>query len=113
MILSWIGSVAISLTLIYVIAANIIRLIMWIKCFRVKECNRRHCLCNMICNKYHKVLTEKEYNQLLNPSIIFAVCPAHQIIQRTSVVVCKLYKDINRKVTDSFFVPRIYIPVQP
>ena len=71
MILSWIGSVAISLTLIYVLAANIIRLIMWIKCFRVKECNRRHCLCNMMCNKYHEVLTEKEYNQLLNTIIEF------------------------------------------
>ncbi|MDE7322501.1 MAG: hypothetical protein K2N73_07155 [Lachnospiraceae bacterium] len=47
-----------------IIVGNIIRLIIWIKCFKIKECNNDDCRICKYCKKYHYILTEEEKEKL-------------------------------------------------
>ena len=66
LILSWAGAVVLLLTIAYLIVGNAVRFIMWIKCFKVKECCNRKCINRMTCRKYRERLTESEQKELLD-----------------------------------------------
>lgn len=46
------------------IVGNVVRFIMWIKCYRVKECDNRNCHWARYCDKYHRGITEEELDEL-------------------------------------------------
>lgn len=60
---SWIGSILALLYAIWIVGANIVRLVMWIKCLKVKECNNRKCLFR--CCKYKEWINEVAYQRIL------------------------------------------------
>ena len=64
MILSWVVGIAILVIMAFIIIGNAVRFIMWIKCFKIKECYNRRCINNAACAKYSEQLTEDEYNEL-------------------------------------------------
>lgn len=43
----------------------IIRFIKLIKCRKIKECKNRKCLVNGTCGKYSELLTQEEYDSLI------------------------------------------------
>lgn len=61
---SSIGSIIALVIILGIICANFVRLVMWIKCFRIKECNNRKC--SFKCYKYHEKLTEEDYKRILD-----------------------------------------------
>ncbi len=63
---SLIGSAIVLGFIIFVVTANLFRLVMWIKCFKVKRCQNRRCINNIMCGKYTERMTEEEYQKLLD-----------------------------------------------
>ena len=63
-LLSYIGLIGVSITMIFIMASNIVHFVMWIKCFKVKECHNRQCINRVMCRKFNDILTEDEYNEL-------------------------------------------------
>lgn len=50
--ISWTGSILALLIILWIVSANLVRLVMWIRCFKIKECNNRKCLIRNMCHKY-------------------------------------------------------------
>lgn len=60
---SWIGSVLALFYALWIVGANIVRIVIWVKCFKVKKCNNRKCLFR--CCKYKEILNEEDYQRIL------------------------------------------------
>ena len=59
----WLGNIIALLYIIWIAGANIVRLIIWVKCFKVKKCNNRKCLFR--CCKYKERVNEEDYQRIL------------------------------------------------
>lgn len=66
MLLSWIGAILIILNIVYMVLGNCMRIIMWLKCIRVRACNNQRCLNKGMCSKYYDQLTDEECKELSN-----------------------------------------------
>lgn len=62
---SWIGSILAILIILWIVCANIVRLVMWIKCFKIKECNNRKCSIRDMCHKYQERITEEDRQRIM------------------------------------------------
>lgn len=47
-----------------IVIGNILRLVMWIICFRKKECSDRNCLLHEICYKYHEIIMAEDIERM-------------------------------------------------
>ena len=65
-IFSWFLTIVILSALAFLVITNAIRFVMLIKCFKIKECNKRRCINKVMCEKYYEALTDDEYYELLN-----------------------------------------------
>lgn len=65
MLISRIGIILALLVILWIISTDIILLVMWIKCFKIKKCSNRKCLFRDICYKYVYEITSEERQRLL------------------------------------------------
>ena len=63
--ISRLGVISTLLIILWIIGTNIIRLVIWIKCFKIKNCNDRKCPIRDICCKYVDEITSEERQRLL------------------------------------------------
>lgn len=63
--ISWTGSILALLIILWIVSANFVRLVMWIRCFKIKECNNRECLIRNMCRKYHEKITEEDRQRIM------------------------------------------------
>lgn len=47
-----------------IVIGNMLRLAIWIICFRKKECSERNCLVHEICYKYHEMITAEDIEKM-------------------------------------------------
>lgn len=64
--INWIGSILAILIILWIVSANIVRLVMWTKCFKIKECNNRKCSIRNMCHKYHEKITEEDRQRIMH-----------------------------------------------
>lgn len=63
--ISRLGEILALLIILWIIETNIVRLVMWIKCFKVKECSNRKCQIKDMCRKYQERITDEDYRRIL------------------------------------------------
>lgn len=64
-IIEQIVSVYIAIFWTSIVVGNIIRLIVFIKCFKVKNCTNDNCPICTYCRKYHCIMTEEYKEELI------------------------------------------------
>lgn len=69
LLIEWMFNIALLLFFVVLIVGNAIRFIMWVKCFRKKECDDQDCHLRYFCGKYQNTITQEDLNyiaELLN-----------------------------------------------
>lgn len=64
-LINQIGDIVALLIILWIVYANIVRLVMWIKCFKIKECNNRKCSIRDMCHKYQERITEEDRQRIM------------------------------------------------
>ena len=69
LLIEWILNIALLLFFAVLIVGNVIKLIIWIGCFRKKECDNQNCYLKCFCSKYQETITQEDLDyidELLN-----------------------------------------------
>ena len=64
-IISRLDIILVVLIILWIIGMDIIRLVMWIKCFKVTGCSDRKCPIKNMCHKYQERMTKEDYQRIL------------------------------------------------
>ena len=61
---SLLGEILVLLIMLWIIVMDIIRFVMWIRCFKVTKCSNRKCPIKSMCYKYQEQMTEEDYQRI-------------------------------------------------
>lgn len=64
MILNYVIGILLCSVIPILVVLNIARFIMWIKCFKIKECSNRKCRYHVCCRKYKDEYEERQTEDL-------------------------------------------------
>lgn len=68
-LIEWMFNIAYLFFFVTLVVGNVIRLIIWIRCFGKKDCNNQGCHLKYFCSKYQETITQEDLDciaELLN-----------------------------------------------